>query len=126
MARVVHFEFLAEDPERATGFWSRVFGWDVPAAPGQTYWPMRTGTEPPGIDGAVMRREDFARASGRPPAAGTLCTIQVPALAATLAAVTEAGGRVLVPEREIPGVGRVAYCEDTEGTPFGIIEPAAG
>jgi len=29
MNRVVHFEVHAADPERAAGFYRRVFGWDV-------------------------------------------------------------------------------------------------
>ena len=29
MPRVVHFEFAAEDPQRAVKFYERVFGWKI-------------------------------------------------------------------------------------------------
>ena len=125
MPRVIHFEFLAEDPERAIAFWSDVFGWQIPNGPGQTYWPATTGEAPPGINGGIMRRSDFVAASGGDaPAGGAVCTVRVTALEDTLAAVSEHGGRVLVAAREVPGVGRVAYCADPEGTIFAVLEPA--
>jgi predicted enzyme related to lactoylglutathione lyase len=123
MARIVHFELLADDPERAVGFWTQAFGWRAPTAEGQVYWPVFTGTDAAGIDGGIMRREDFARAGGPSHVAGAVCTVQVDALDAALAGVERAGGRVLVPGRAVPGVGRVAYCADTEGNAFGVLEP---
>ncbi len=123
MPRVIHFELLADDPERAADFWREALGWRVPAAQGQAYWPVSTGVGEPGIDGGIMRRTDFLRAGGPPEAAGAICTVQVESVAATLAAVQRAGGRVLVPARAVPGVGSVAYCADTEGNAFGLLEP---
>ena len=34
----------------------------------------------------------------------------------------EAGGKVIQPKSTIPGVGYFAYCADTEGNVFGIME----
>ena len=123
MARVIHFEFLADDPQRATSFWSEAFGWQVHTAPGQTYWPVTTGEDGTGINGAIMARADFSRAAGGSAPSGAICTVQVDALEDAVAAVERAGGRVVVPLRTVPGVGRVAYCVDPEGTVFGVFEP---
>jgi predicted enzyme related to lactoylglutathione lyase len=39
-----------------------------------------------------------------------------------MAKVTAAGGKVLGPKTTIPGVGYHAYCQDTEGNVFGILQ----
>ena len=41
----------------------------------------------------------------------------------SLQAATDAGGTLALPKMEIPGVGWLAYCKDTEGNIFGMIEP---
>jgi predicted enzyme related to lactoylglutathione lyase len=32
-------------------------------------------------------------------------------------------GQIVQPKAEIPGVGWLAYCKDTEGNIFGVLEP---
>jgi hypothetical protein len=41
---------------------------------------------------------------------------------ATAAAVKSAGGKQNSPKAAIPGVGYFAYCEDTEGNVFGLMQ----
>ena len=44
MPRVVHFEITAEDPDRAAGFYSQVFGWELTKWEGpMEYWLITTG-----------------------------------------------------------------------------------
>jgi predicted enzyme related to lactoylglutathione lyase len=118
MARVVHFEFGADDPERAARFWREAFGWSTERWEGgtQEYWLLRTGDGEPGIDGGIFRRSDF------PAPATTVCTLDVPDSEAAVAAVESAGGSVLMPRMAIPGVGWLAYCRDTEGCIFGLLQ----
>jgi predicted enzyme related to lactoylglutathione lyase len=123
VARVVHFELGADDPERAARFWRDAFGWQAERWEGgsQEYWLLRSG-EGEGIDGGIFRRSDF------PVPVSTACTLEVPDADAALAAVEAAGGSVVIPRLAIPGVGWVAYCRDTEGSVFGLLqrdEPAA-
>lgn len=115
MARVVHFEITADDPERASHFYSDVFGWFVEKWQGPAdYWNASTGEEDePGINGAIMRR--------RPEGCGTIATIGVEDLAEALERVVGAGGEV-VSRNVIPYVGYQAYCKDTEGNLFGVIQ----
>ena len=44
MARVVHFEIPADNPERALDFYGKLFGWQFQKYPGpQDYWLVTTG-----------------------------------------------------------------------------------
>lgn len=115
MPRVIHFELPADDPERASAFYRAVFGWSVSKWDGPLdYWLVTTGEEgAPGIDGAIQRREEGAT---------TTNTIDVPSVDEYVAKIVAAGGQVVLPKQEIPGVGFLAYCTDTEGNVFGIIQ----
>jgi uncharacterized protein len=116
MSRVVHFELSVDDPERAIKFYSTVFGWQIHKWDGpQDYWLVTTGAAgTPGIDGAIMRRME----GGAP----VVNTIDVPSVDQFVAKIIANGGTLALPKMAIPGVGYVAYCIDTEGTTFGIIQ----
>lgn len=116
MARVIHFEVPAENPERGAEFYKKVFGWQFQKWPGpQDYWLISTGAkEQPGIDGGMMRRQH--------PAQGTVNTVDVASLDSTVTTVEKSGGKVVAPKMAIPGVGYLAYCQDTEGNQFGILQ----
>ena len=116
MPRVVHFEFPADDPERATKFYAGVFGWKIEKWPGPVdYWLITTGPDDhPGINGAIMRRQS--------PQHTVYNTIDVPSLDDFAKKVVAHGGKVAVPKTAIPGVGYMAYCQDTEGNTFGIMQ----
>ena len=42
MDSIVHFEIPADDPKRASKFYSDVFGWQVQAMEGFPYWSLIT------------------------------------------------------------------------------------
>jgi hypothetical protein len=119
MPRVVHFEISCDDPERASAFYSGVFGWKINKWDGpMDYWVASTGEQgSPGIDGGLMRRQE-----NTPPVVNTL---DVPSVDEYTAKVTAAGGTVVAPKMPIPGVGWFAYCLDTEGNMFGIMQEDA-
>lgn len=118
MPRPVHFEIPAENPERAIRFYRDVFGWTFERWDGPAeYWVIRTGpSNEPGIDGGLMTRRD--------PTQPCVNTIAVSNLDGTLDQIIEAGGTCVVPKMPIPGVGWLAYCKDTEGHIFGIMQAA--
>ena len=117
MARVVHFEITADDPERAVRFYEKALGWKIHRMEGGiAYWLVTTGEEGQmGIDGAIMDRSD--------PAQAVINTIGVGDLEATMEAVRNAGGKADGDIDNIPTVGRFTYATDTEGNRFGILEP---
>ena len=116
MLRVTHFEISVDDPERAIKFYTDAFGWKIKKWEGpMDYWLITTGPEDqPGIDGGLMKREH--------PGASTTNTIDVPSVDEFISKITEAGGKIVAPKQSIPGVGYFAYCQDTEGNTFGIME----
>ena len=116
MPRPVHFELSVENPERAITFYQNTFGWRVQTWEGpMEYWLVMTGEEQPGIDGGFTRRQPGQ-------GAGTVNTLSVPNIDEAIAAVTSNGGQVVMPKQAIPGVGYIAYCLDTEGNTFGIMQ----
>lgn len=60
MPRVVHFELVVDDFDRAIKFYKSVFGWRIEKWEGPVaYWLVTTGDEEsPGIDGALQSRKD--------------------------------------------------------------------
>lgn len=117
MPRVVHFELTADDPERATRFYADVFGWDVQKWDGpEDYWLITTGKDAPGIDGAIMGRADGF------PRQAAINTIDVESVDEVCSAIAAHGGEIMQPKTTIPGVGYLAYCKDTEGNIFGVMQ----
>lgn len=76
---------------------------------------VKTGSEGPGIDGGVLKRPH--------PGAGTVNTVGVDSLDNAVATVTANGGTVVMPKMAIPGIGWLAYCQDTEANTFGLMQP---
>ena len=115
MPRVVHFEISADQPERAVEFYTKVFGWSIQKWGGaQPYWLVSTGPDgQPGINGGIMNR------MGDQPVVNT---IEVASVDDFMAKVAAAGGTIMTPKMTIPGVGWMAYCKDTEGNQFGIMQ----
>ena len=118
MERPVHFEITADNPERAVKFYTKVFGWEIKKWEGpMEYWLVMTGPkEQPGIDGGLMRRSP-------PITTGTVNTVGVASLDESIKKVVASGGKVVRPKSAVPGVGWFAYCADTEGNIFGMMQP---
>ena len=114
MPRVIHFEISADQPERVSKFYQDVFDWKIKKWEGPVdYWLITTGEGQPGIDGAIKRRVSDT---------GVVNTIEVPSIEAYFKKIIESGGKVVKPKLPIPGVGYHAYCQDTEGNIFGLME----
>jgi hypothetical protein len=122
MGRVIHFEIPAQDMERAGRFYREALGWTVKGWDGPVeYLLVGTGSgETPGIDGGILRAGELIH--------GVVNTASVDDLEAALARVTAAGGTIERGRQPVPGVGYMAYCRDTEGNVFGLMQedPAAG
>jgi predicted enzyme related to lactoylglutathione lyase len=121
MRRPIHFEIPAEDPQRAMKFYQTVFGWTFQKWDGPVpYWIIVTGpSDTAGINGGLMPRRD--------PAQPCVNTMDVENLDEMVQTVLAEGGQIAVPKMPIPGVGWLAYCKDTEGHIFGMMQadPAA-
>ena len=121
MPRVIHFEIVADNPERAMKFYKQVFGWEFSKWDGpQDYWLVKTGEDSqPGINGGLTPKTN--QGSGN--TGGRITnSIDVPSIDEFSNKISMEGGKVLSPKMPIPGVGYLAICEDTEGISFGIIQ----
>jgi predicted enzyme related to lactoylglutathione lyase len=125
MSRVVHFEIHAEDPERAIRFYTGTLGWNFSKFPySEEYWVIKTGPDDqPGIDGGMIRRRGTIDGQA---VIAYVCTVKVQSVDDAVAKATENGGVNVVPKMPIPGVGYLAYCKDTEGNIFGLMNDDPG
>jgi predicted enzyme related to lactoylglutathione lyase len=53
---------------------------------------------------------------------GAVNTINVSSVDDFTTKIVANGGKVVMPKWAVPGVGYVAYCQDTEGNTFGIMQ----
>ena len=116
MARVVHFELMAKNPERAVTFYQNVFGWQIHKWDGPVdYWLITSGDDStPGINGAIAQSRGEAM---------TVNTVEVDSVDEVATKVEASGGKIVLPKMSVPGVGWLIYCQDSEGIVFGLMQP---
>jgi predicted enzyme related to lactoylglutathione lyase len=129
MDKVVHFEIPADDLGRAKAFYGDIFDWqlqDMDMGNGATYTIVMTvpvddqqmPTEPGAINGGMMTRS--------PETSSPVITVGVDSIDDALKKIEAAGGGVVTPRTEIPGMGAYAYFTDTEGNTLGLWENVLG
>ena len=119
----VYFDLTVPDLDRARAFFEQALGWRFQKFEGMPYDYYRIEAGPagePGIDGGIGLVADAPLAEGRPM---TQLTMPVDDLAAVLARVRAAGGRIVEPRMPIPGIGWYATCAEPGGLKFGLIQP---
>ena len=86
----------------------------------QDYWLVKAGPDHlPGIDGGLHRR--YAAIDGQTVIA-YVCTVTVTSVDECILKAQNIGATLVVPKMLIPGVGWLAYCKDTEGSIFGMMQ----
>src|SRR5262245_62144155 len=105
-SRIVHFEIPANEPASLTKFYSSLFGWKFNKAdiPVPEYWLCDTGSQGPGINGAIMQRQH--------PQQPWMNYVDVSNIDAAIAKATGLGAQVALPKTEVPGVGAYAAIID--------------
>jgi predicted enzyme related to lactoylglutathione lyase len=111
---VTWFELGAADPEPLKVFYASLFGWKIDSQ-GEGYSIVATGG---GINGGIGRS-----GTGDP---WLSFYVEVPDLEATLQKAVAAGGSVVVPMIEIPGVSTFAMFNDPDGLLIGILKGSGG
>ena len=111
---ITHVEIPSDDFERARGFYSEVFGWEMREVPQMPdYALFQSGPGESG--GAIGKRGETAPKQVR-------IYVTVESLETAVAKVTELGGSVTVEITDVPGQGRYAAVVDTEGNEIGLWE----
>ncbi len=115
MSRPIHFEILADEPEKIGDFYKKIFNWEISTwGEDSGYWLIKTGPEDSvGVDGAIMGRE-FKQA--------VINTHDVEDLDATIKMVEAGGGKLVHGPNQVSTVGLHAYCADPEGNLFGVMQ----
>lgn len=119
-ANLSHFAINADDVPATRAFYERVFGWRFHAWGPPGFFQVQTGPDDdPGIRGALQQRRALL-----PDAAthGLECTFAVDDVDATVRAVREAGGTILMERFTISGVGHLVFFADPSGNPVGAMQ----
>ena len=109
---VVHWELWSENTEELSDFYRKVFDWNVKFIPEMNYHFVDTESDQ-GIGGGFMTPQ-----KGPWPGDMTLY-IDVDDLATYRERIEAAGGKVVVPEMDVPGVGSLMLFEDPDGRVLG-------
>jgi predicted enzyme related to lactoylglutathione lyase len=119
----IWYELMTADPDASKAFYDNVIGWTIEARPSgpMDYRMIDSGNG--GQVGGVMRLTEEMIAGGAKPT--WLFYIGVDDVDASLAKIEAAGGSVLMPAWDIPGIGRLAMVADPQGIPFYIMRGAS-
>lgn len=109
---ISHWELMVSDVARTRAFYGKIFDWKFNDQ-GSEYTLIDTGTPPGG--GLMARPPGVARA-----ALNTYFAVN--SIDATLRKVVEAGGNVIVPRTEVPGIGWFAMFLDPDQIAVGLWE----
>jgi predicted enzyme related to lactoylglutathione lyase len=119
-ARFVWYELMTADASAAIAFYTEVIGWKAvdSGMPGMAYTLLKVGDA--GVAGLMPTPVEL-QTRGTPPAwSGYVAVDDVDAMEARL---LEAGGQVLRPAEDIPGVGRFAVVADPQCASFILFKP---
>ncbi len=122
----IWYELMSPDPAASKAFYDAVVGWTIAAR----------STGPEGIDYRTITRSDGGSAGGvlkldaamqergaRPAWLGYLSVANVDA---AVAAISEQGGKTMMPPYDVPGIGRMAMVTDPQGAPFYVMRGESG
>jgi len=125
---VVHFEIPADDPEKLSQFYTRLFGWQVQKLTmGATdYYSTATvetdehgmPQQPGAINGSIAKRMS--------PDQRAMNYVNVESVDEYLEKARGLGATVLMGKSPVPGMGYFAQLTDPEGNPFGIWQDSPG
>ena len=120
---VAFFEIGVADAEKGRAFYQTLFDWQFNQWSGQKYWLIATGDKSqPGIDGGLLPRPTPAAPDSMAAVNCYVCTIDVSNLDLYVDKALKNGGTIALPKMAIPTVGWLAYCKDTEGNIFGMMQ----
>ncbi len=127
MDPIVHFEIPVKDLGDAREFYG-IFGWkleDWPMPDGTTYIGVHTTPidettrqplKPGAINGGIMEQTDVAKAP--------IFAIHVESIDERMKQIIAAGGKVVMPKKDMMGMGFYAYFEDPSSNVVGLWEDA--
>ena len=120
----IWYELMTADPDASKAFYDDVIGWTVEAQPsGEMDYRMIDSGSGGGLVGGVMRLTADMQSHGAKPT--WLFYIGVNDVDASVEKIKAAGGSVLMPAWDIPGIGRMAMVADPQCIPFYVMRGAS-
>jgi uncharacterized protein len=121
MDKVVHFEIPYDNKNRASKFYSEIFGWQLLDIPEMEYTLIHSAEtdennmviEKGAINGGLFQRNDSAKQP--------IVVIGVKSIDETIKRILSAGGKIVTPKQAIPN-GSYARVEDCEGNVIGLAD----
>jgi predicted enzyme related to lactoylglutathione lyase len=106
---VTHWELLSKDPAKVSEFYEKVFEWKIQHIPEMNYRFVETGGQG-GINGGILRPQ-------RPePWPGNMTFyIDVEDLSDYRQRIVAAGGKILIEEQDVAGMGAFSLFTDPRG-----------
>ena len=110
---ITHIEIPVRDRAAASGFYSKLFGWEIATSPGFEDYPMWRAPNQVSGGALVARDSDGAQ---------PLSYVEVDSIDDTVAAAVEAGGAVVREKGEIDPTSWWAVITDPDGNRIGLYE----
>lgn len=118
MPTIVHIDIPADDLERATNFYSKLFDWKMEKFPGIEFYLVKTkgldGADGPG--GGIGQRQGDQKITAY---------VGVSSVDEYIVKAEALGANTVLPKMAVPGMGYFAACMDTENNTFGLWEEDA-
>jgi hypothetical protein len=111
---VVHWELLSKDPAKLSDFYQKIFDWKIQHIPEMDYRLVETGGQG-GINGGIMQPKH-----DEPWPGNMTFYIDVDDLADYRKRIVASGGKILIEEQEVPGMGALSLFTDPEGRMMGL------
>jgi predicted enzyme related to lactoylglutathione lyase len=111
------FELMTNDIAAAKDFYSKLFGWtteDMPMGGDRPYTVIKVNDE--AVAGVMDMPPD---AQGMPPMWGVYVTVDD--VDATAKKAQDLGGKIIMPPKDIPDVGRFCVIQDQQGATIAAI-----
>lgn len=112
MSKAMRFLLYGDDLERAVNFYTEVLGWKMTGGQNDHYWINAGPADEEGLDGDLEKRVGNRT---------TVNHFRVKSFKDTVAKIKANGGKI-ISETPMGEMGFHAFCEDTEGNVFGIME----
>jgi predicted enzyme related to lactoylglutathione lyase len=117
----IWYELITPDPVGAKSFYDAVVGWNIEPQPsGEMDYRMIGRADGRSAGGVMRLTDEMASHGARPIWLGYINTDDVDA---RVTSIEGAGGKVLMPAFDIPGIGRIAMVTDPQGAPFYVMKP---
>ena len=117
--RFLWHELMTTDPEAAKAFYTAVVGWGTKEWEGPNPYTLWTWGD--SQMGGLMELPREAQAAGTPP--HWMAYVGVPDVDAAAKQVQDLGGKVLMPPKDIPTIGRFTIVQDPQGATIAPFKP---